>query len=202
MNNRAVTLVELLIVIVVMGIIAALAIPALGDTVYNMRVAGVRNDLELIEEAAKYYHIDTGIRPKGTMSGAGTCDSWNNDSRQLFIDGTLNNNPIDGWSGPYVTSWPDETHVGGCYVYRSYDAGNNWGRNNFRRFSDDTLLKEFSPSDVDTEIIMIRFYPLTDEDAFAQRDKLLAKLSESIPENQLLYLPNQAVLAYYILPHE
>jgi len=54
-NNKGVTLVELLIVIVVMGIIAAFSIPAVGTIIENSQKDAILNDAIQVENAAKLY---------------------------------------------------------------------------------------------------------------------------------------------------
>ena len=54
-NKRGVTLTELLIVIVVMGIIAAFSVPAVGSIIDNTRKDAVLADSLTIENAAKLY---------------------------------------------------------------------------------------------------------------------------------------------------
>lgn len=54
-NNKGVTLVELLIVIVVMGIIAGFAIPAVGTIIENTQKDAILADALTIESAAKLY---------------------------------------------------------------------------------------------------------------------------------------------------
>jgi prepilin-type N-terminal cleavage/methylation domain-containing protein len=58
-NNKGVTLVELLIVIVVMGIIAAFAIPAVGTIIENTNRDAVLNDAYQVENAARLYCVST-----------------------------------------------------------------------------------------------------------------------------------------------
>lgn len=54
-NNKGVTLIELLIVIVVMGIIAAFAIPSVGTIIENSREDSIINDALLLDNAAKLH---------------------------------------------------------------------------------------------------------------------------------------------------
>jgi len=54
-NNKGVTLVELLVVIVVMGIIAGFAIPAVGNIITNAEKDAILNDAIQVENAAKLY---------------------------------------------------------------------------------------------------------------------------------------------------
>ena len=58
-NNKGVTLVELLIVIVVMGIIAAFAIPAVGTIIENTNKDAILADAIAIENGAKLYCAST-----------------------------------------------------------------------------------------------------------------------------------------------
>ena len=58
-SNKGVTLVELLIVIVVMGIIAAFAIPAVGTIIENTQKDSVLADALAIENAAKLFCSQT-----------------------------------------------------------------------------------------------------------------------------------------------
>ena len=54
-NNKGVTLVELLIVIVVMGIIAAFAIPAVGTIISNTNDDAIVADAMAVENGARLY---------------------------------------------------------------------------------------------------------------------------------------------------
>jgi type IV pilus assembly protein PilA len=58
-NNKGVTLVELLIVIVVMGIIAAFAVPAVGQIIENQQKSAVYADALAIEQAVELICTDT-----------------------------------------------------------------------------------------------------------------------------------------------
>lgn len=58
-NNKGVTLVELLIVIVVMGIIAAFAVPSVQTIISNTRKSAVYADALAVEQAADLYCADT-----------------------------------------------------------------------------------------------------------------------------------------------
>ena len=57
-NNKGVTLVELLIVIVVMGIIAAFAVPSVQTIISNTRKSAVYADALAIEQASDLYCAD------------------------------------------------------------------------------------------------------------------------------------------------
>lgn len=202
-KNNGVTLVELLIVIIVMGIISAVAVVKVGQIIRNVKYSAINNELHTIQDAARFYDIDVGERPYGTVSGAGTCATWNQDSINTFVLGTRNGSDIDGWTGPYVQNWEDETPVGGCYVYRSYKVGSqSWAGNNWLRYSDNETIGSLHPSDKDMEIIMIRFYPLNDADAIALSREVADFLEKHIDYKQIYHVNGQAVIGYYILPRD
>jgi prepilin-type N-terminal cleavage/methylation domain-containing protein len=199
MNKNGLTLIELLIVIVVIGIIASFSVVNVDRIIRNARASAIVNEVAIISGAARYYTLDVGERPFGSMSGTGTCESWNEDSREIFIEGTRDGTPIDGWSGPYMNEWVDVTPVGGCYVYRNYLVGSqSWARSNWKRFSDDASLGSIAPNDKDIEIIMIRFYPLNDSDTIDESRDIADYLLTKFGEERLFYVEDQAVLGYYI----
>jgi type II secretory pathway pseudopilin PulG len=186
-------------VIVVIGIIASFSVVNVDRIIRNARASAIVNEVAIISGAARYYTLDVGERPFGSMSGTGTCESWNEDSREIFIEGTRDGTPIDGWSGPYMNEWVDVTPVGGCYVYRNYLVGSqSWARSNWKRFSDDASLGSIAPNDKDIEIIMIRFYPLNDSDTIDESRDIADYLLTKFGEERLFYVEDQAVLGYYI----
>lgn len=201
MRDKGITLIELLIVVVVIGIIATFALPSVSGIIRRSKLAAISNDVRVIEGAAEYYTVDVGERPFGSLSGAGTCSLWNADSIEIFMNGTRDGNPIVDWNGPYMTTWKDETPLGGCYVYRSYKVGSqSWARSNWYRYSDDESINNIAPIDHDLEIVMIRFYPLTDSATISESREVARFLTDYMGESQIFYVSGQAVIGYYILP--
>lgn len=62
-NQKGLTLIELLAVIVVLGIIAAIAIPAIGNIIDNSRYGAIKSDAIMVLNAAKLYHAEEGKKP-------------------------------------------------------------------------------------------------------------------------------------------
>ena len=65
-NNKGVTLVELLIVIVVMGIIALFAVPAVSGILENVEKDKIISEVIVVEEQLDIYCLDTTCTPGST----------------------------------------------------------------------------------------------------------------------------------------
>jgi type IV pilus assembly protein PilA len=57
-KQKGMTLVELLAVIVILGIVAAIGTVAIGNIIENSRTKAEARKLDMMEEAAKMYHMD------------------------------------------------------------------------------------------------------------------------------------------------
>ncbi|WP_040207781.1 prepilin-type N-terminal cleavage/methylation domain-containing protein [Neobacillus jeddahensis] len=66
-NEKGLTLIELLAVIVILGIIAAIAIPSIGSIIQKSRVDAVKSDAMQIINSAKTYVSANGIPEGGTL---------------------------------------------------------------------------------------------------------------------------------------
>jgi general secretion pathway protein G len=62
-KNRAFTLIELMIVIVIIGILATLLIPRIMERPEEARRIKAKADIKTIESALKLYKIDSGVYP-------------------------------------------------------------------------------------------------------------------------------------------
>jgi type IV pilus assembly protein PilA len=113
MNNKGVTLVELLIVIVVLGIISAFAIPAVGTIVENAEKSSVYNDALMVENAAKLYCQDN--------SSDTTCDSGTLTFTEFgpYIDGLV--------AADYANTLTATTSDGSTWVVELIDAEDELG---------------------------------------------------------------------------
>ncbi|PEL13437.1 prepilin-type N-terminal cleavage/methylation domain-containing protein [Bacillus sp. AFS017336] len=69
-NERGLTLVELLAVIVILGIIAAIAIPSIGKVIQNSREDAVRADAIQVLNSADLYISSKGIPADGSLDAA------------------------------------------------------------------------------------------------------------------------------------
>ena len=93
MNRKGFTLIELLIVVVIIGILAAIAIPKFANTKEKAYIASMKSDLRNLVTAEEAYFADS-VKYTTTVGAGGV----------TFNVTTGNNNPTlaltaDGWTG-------------------------------------------------------------------------------------------------------
>lgn len=66
-NEKGLTLVELLAVIVILGIIAAIAIPSIGGIINNTKIKAAHSDAQMILSAADLYFAENATIAKVTL---------------------------------------------------------------------------------------------------------------------------------------
>jgi general secretion pathway protein G len=100
---RAFTLVEVLVVIVILGILAALVVPRLVERPDDARVIAARNDIAAIMQALKLYRLDNGRYPSTEqgLSALVTRPSVAPVPPNWKANGYLERMPKDPWGNPY-----------------------------------------------------------------------------------------------------
>ncbi len=93
-NRRGVTLVELLAVIIILGIIAAIAVPTIGNLIERQRQNAAEAEWTSVEEAARLYAIDL--------------DEDDVFSLQDLLDGEYLSSAVVLLNGDTVPTVPDE----------------------------------------------------------------------------------------------
>jgi general secretion pathway protein G len=81
MRQKGFTLLELLVVMTIIGILAAIAVPALRDSPQKAREAALREDLFTFRSCLDQYHGDKGHYPEGLQT--------------LVADGYIRKIPVD-----------------------------------------------------------------------------------------------------------
>jgi type II secretion system protein G len=114
-SEHGFTIVEILIVIVIIGILAAITITAYNGTQDRARFTLMRSDLQSIIKALDMYKVDNDRYPN-TVGQSGCTSNW------CGWDQATGNNFITGLSPKYVTKipqLPDSNAREDTYLYQS-----------------------------------------------------------------------------------
>ena len=105
--QRGFTLIEIMVVVVIMGILAALVVPKLMGRTDDARIAAARQDIATLVQALKLYKLDNQRYPT-TQQGL-----------QALISKPVEGPPVNGWKeGGYIDKLPKDPW-GNPYQYLS-----------------------------------------------------------------------------------
>lgn len=93
-HQRGFTLMEMIGVIAVIAILAAVATPMIFDAIRNARVAAFVEDVNVLRTAVARFYEDTGRFPTHIPTD-------NRDRRKQLTKNDAAN-PVNGWTGPYL----------------------------------------------------------------------------------------------------
>ncbi|MDA8421323.1 MAG: type II secretion system major pseudopilin GspG [Pseudomonadota bacterium] len=97
------TLIEVLVVMVILGILAAIIVPRIMDRPEQARVVAAKNDVRAIVSALELYRLDNGTYPsteQGLAALVHKPDSGNI-PQNWRSGGYLDHLPVDPWGHPY-----------------------------------------------------------------------------------------------------
>lgn len=106
MSTRAFTLVELLVVIILVAVLAAIAVPKFGDSTVRAKEAQLMAQLKLLREAGDRAETDTGLTfsPDALASANPPANGWRRG--RMNSSWTQAAVPSGSWRGPYLNEVP------------------------------------------------------------------------------------------------
>ena len=101
-GQRGFTLIEIMVVVIILGILAAIVAPNVIGRVGDAQIAAAKQDLRGIENALKFYRLDNFAYPS-TEQGLQALVTRPNDPnlRNWKAGGYLERMPKDPWGNPY-----------------------------------------------------------------------------------------------------
>ena len=98
------TLIELVVVVLVLGILAALAAPKLFDVTQDARTNGARQSLAIVRDALELYRVQSNQYPTVANMPAGLQTFLHGQFPAPGIGANANDNTVVGFSGTFSVS--------------------------------------------------------------------------------------------------
>jgi len=125
--QAAFTLVELLLVLVILGILAALVLPKFTGRTEQARTTAAQTQISTFGTALDAYEVDTGSYPRGNdglnqlIMQPSDVTNW----RGPYLKSDI---PLDPWGHPYIYEFPGKVNPSG-YDIRSMGPDGQAGTN-------------------------------------------------------------------------
>jgi general secretion pathway protein G len=126
-TRRAFTLIEMLVVILILAILAALIIPRLVGRTSDAKIAKTKSDIATLSSLLQQYRLDTDRYPT-TEEGLNALRVRPSGARNWKGPYTTKDIPLDGWGSPYVYQAPGPD--GQDFLITSYGADGAPGGDN------------------------------------------------------------------------
>lgn len=123
-RRRAFTLVELLLVLVILAVLAAVVVPKFTGRSEQARVTAAKTDIHQIETALDAFEVDTGRYPSSDEGLGALVESPSNVKNW---HGYLKRIPQDPWGNPYTYRYPGSHNGTGFDLYSFGPDGREGG---------------------------------------------------------------------------
>ncbi|HEY5790220.1 MAG TPA: type II secretion system major pseudopilin GspG [Gammaproteobacteria bacterium] len=109
-SQRGFTLIEIMVVVVILGILAAIIVPRVLDRPDTARIVKARQDIRTLESALNLYRLDNYHYPSTEqgLEALVTKPGGEPDARNYPQGGYIDRLPIDPWQRPYLFLNPGE----------------------------------------------------------------------------------------------
>lgn len=109
-RQQGFTLIEIMVVVVILGILAAIAVPRIMDRPDVARVTKAKQDIRVIESALQLYRLDNFQYPSTEQGLEALVDKPTSqpEPRNWKSGGYLDRVPTDPWGNPYQYRNPGE----------------------------------------------------------------------------------------------
>ncbi len=103
-NNRGFTLIEIMVVVVILGILAAVIVPRFLSRPDEAKVTKAKVDMKSIEEALGLFKLDNGFYPSTDQGLKALVEKPQTGQipSKFSAEGYLKKVPLDPWGNPYV----------------------------------------------------------------------------------------------------
>ena len=120
--KRGFTLVEILIVVVILGILAAIVIPQFTNASTEAKASSLKSDLQTVRSQIELYKIQHGDALPGTVSGvsfAAAMTGQTDAAGAVYVSGTSTTGPF----GPYLQKIPTNPFSSSATVGQTVATG-------------------------------------------------------------------------------
>jgi general secretion pathway protein G len=103
-NDRGFTLIEIMVVVVILGILAAIVVPRLLSRPDEAKVVKAKVDMKGIEAALGLFKLDTGFYPSTDQGLKALVEKPTTGliPSKYSVDGYLKKVPVDPWGNAYI----------------------------------------------------------------------------------------------------
>lgn len=84
------TLIEILVVIVILGVLGAIAVPRFFGQIDKAQITKAKQDIKTLQSALDIYRLDNNFYPS------------NSEGLEVLVGNYINKLPVDPWGKPYI----------------------------------------------------------------------------------------------------